>query len=439
MFNSVSQRKSQLTNRNSKAQMSQHSSIGLGGSTADRWLNCAGHYQATLALPPSAEKISEYAEEGSAMHDVKAKLMSARRDLPEEGNAYEFAASFLGHYFHDRDLTQDHLDTMIYPALDHLRELEEIYGGDFEVVAVEKSVSFPGIPGAFGTCDLILSSPTHVLLVDWKFGQGIGVRALYPDPAGDIVNAQLLFYIAAAMHSARHLFKGNKTIIGAIIQPRGDAPLTHTEITRKELKYFIDDLQHAVVKAMQRDPPRRKGEWCRWAPCKINCPLWTAPLLDLASIDAKPRTEMVSDQPTGYGAYLSRAKTLVDIVSLFKKTLDEQLHAYLEDGGKVPGWRLKPKAKQRQWIDDGIVYDALREIGFEITDIYQSKLVSFSSADATAKRLGVEIPDHLRVVPPTNETTICRTDDPAPEIHKPLAIEQFRLALAQLTAARSSN
>jgi hypothetical protein len=426
-----------------------HSSI-VGGSTAARLLNCPGSYAAIMALPPGSDKPSEYALEGSAMHEIIASRMNLRKAAEAaeaaEADGVDWQRDFsaiLSSMPDDRllyrELTQEHINTMISPALDALLELEKHYGGGFKVLAVERSVDFPGIPGAHGTCDLILGSNTHILHVDWKFGQGIGVRALYPDPAGDIVNAQLLFYIAAAMHSARHLFKGNKTIIGAIIQPRGDAPLTHTEITRKELKYFIDDLQHAVVKAMQRDPPRRKGEWCRWAPCKINCPLWTAPLLDLASIDAKPRTEMVSDQPTGYGAYLSRAKTLVDIVSLFKKTLDEQLHAYLEDGGKVPGWRLKPKAKQRQWIDDGIVYDALREIGFEITDIYQSKLVSFSSADATAKRLGVEIPDHLRVVPPTNETTICRTDDPAPEIHKPLAIEQFRLALAQLTAARSSN
>ena len=47
-----------------------------------------------------------------------------------------------------------------------------------------------------------------------------------------------------------------------------------------------------------------------------------------------------------------RAKHLVDMLTLYKKEVDEQLHAYLEDGGKVPGWRLKAKVKQRQWIDE---------------------------------------------------------------------------------------
>jgi hypothetical protein len=314
-------------------------------------------------------------------------------------------------------------------------DLEAEYLDGFEVLAVEKSVKFPGIPGAFGTCDLILSNQTHVLHVDWKFGQGIPVKAIYPDPAGDIVNPQILFYITAAMSSARHFYKGRKQLVGAIIQPRGDTPLSHTTISRKEIRYFTEDLQKAVVTALERNPPRRKGEWCRFAACKIDCPLWTAPLLDLAEMNAQPRTELVSDQVTEYGDYLSRAKTLVDIVSLFKKDLDEQLHAYLEDGGKVPGWRLKLKAKQRQWVDEDFVAAKLFDLGFGDQEIWQRKLQTFAATDATAKRKGVEIPAELRQTPPTNETTVCRTDDAAPEVIKPLAIEQFRAALQALTKA----
>jgi hypothetical protein len=160
-------------------------------------------------------------------------------------------------------------------------------------------------------------------------------------------------------------------------------------------------------------------------------------MLQLATLDNVQRTEMVSDQVTDFGNYLAHAKPLVDMLMLYKKEIDEQLHAYLEDGGKVPGWRLKLKSKQRKWIDDEVVVaEALQNIGFDENQIWQHKLQTFSSTDAAAKRLGVEIPANLRVVPLSSETTVCRSDDPAPEIHKPLAIEQFRLALAQLTATR---
>ena len=58
--------------------------------------------------------------------------------------------------------------------------------------------------------------------------------------------------------------------------------------------------------------------------------------------------------------------------------------------------------------------------------------MTFAKAEATAKRLGVKIPDHLRVAPATNETTVTRSDDPAPAVNRTLAIDQFRAALAHL-------
>ena len=79
----------------------------------------------------------------------------------------------------------------------------------------------------------------------------------------------------------------------------------------------------------------------------------------------------------------------------------------------------------------------LEDLGFIDENIWQRKLQTFAHTDATAKKLGVKIPDHLRVVPATNETTVCRDDDPAPAVTKPLAIEQFRAALAALKQACS--
>jgi Protein of unknown function (DUF2800) len=417
--------------------MTAHSSI-VGGSTADRILNCPGSWQAAMALPPSADVSSEYADEGTAMHDVMAMLMRDRQQLVgRPGMAYylDRLAGVLGATFHDRALTQEHIDTMIEPALEALIELEQIYGGDFDVLAVEASCAFPGIPGAFGTIDLMLGNDTNMLHVDWKFGQGVGVKAIYDegDSLGQKLNPQMMFYTVACHATARHLYKGKELVI-AIVQPRGADPLTHAVVAPKELKWFREDLHNAVARALDRAPHRSKGEHCRFAPCKINCPLWTGPLLDLSALGPVPqaRTDAVSKEVTPYGEYLARAKALVDIVEMFKKTLDEQLHAYLEDGGIVPGWRLKYKTKQRQWIDDKVVNDELAALGFEQDDIWQYKLQTFAATDKTAKRLGVKIPDHLRVAPPTTETTVCQTDDPAPVVERQLAIEQFRASLKAL-------
>ena len=55
---------------------------------------------------------------------------------------------------------------------------------------------------------------------------------------------------------------------------------------------------------------------------------------------------------------------LVDSLAMLKKEIDEQMHSYLEAGGVIPGWRLKAKAKQRQWVDPDVVNNELTKLGF---------------------------------------------------------------------------
>jgi len=422
--------------------MASHSSI-VGGSTAARLLNCPGSYQATLALPKSADISSEYADEGTAMHDVMTRIFRTRAAAESRGltpDAYVFnpfleARKWKGQHFYDRVLTQAHLDEMIEPALVHLAVLEKEWGGGFRVMGVELRVAFPGIPGSFGTCDLVLVNEQVVLHVDWKFGQGVGVKAVYTDREGSTVNAQLLYYAAGAKATIKGLYKGKSSIpVLAIIQPRSDTPLTHVGISRKELTWFVEDLQKAVVYALDRDPVRSKGEHCRFAPCKVDCPLWTNAVLDLTAIGKPPANNTPNKVVTPYGEYLSKSKVLVDVLAMFSKEVNDQLHAYLEAGGLVPGWRLKAKTKQRQWVDDLVVDKALTKLGFEIDEIYDSKLVTFAKADATARKRGVKIPDHLRVAPATTETTVTSTDDPAPVVDRIGAAEAFKTALKAIAA-----
>jgi Protein of unknown function (DUF2800) len=417
-----------------------HSTI-FGGSTASRLLECPGSFQAILSLPPQIEIESDYAAEGTALHEVMAHLMNARR-LKPDADLFALALDCMDQKFYDRIVTAAHLADLIMPALQALDELERHYGGGFEVAEVERSVAFPGIIGAHGTVDLILRSATCVLHVDWKFGAGVPVAAVTRDDKGERVNAQLMFYVTAARHSARHLYSGRPTLVGAVIQPRSEAPLSHTVITPRDIKWFREDAARAVLLAIAPGPPRAKGEHCRWAPCKATCPLWTGPVLDLSALEGQaPREPVSADhrEASAYGEYLARAKTLADQLALFKKEIDEQLHAFLEGGGTVPGWRLKAKVKQRQWVDDEVVEYELKKLGFATDEIFQRRLVTFQSADATARRRKVVIPDDLRVAPPTGETTIATTDDPAPIVERRLQVERFREALAALQAPGNGN
>jgi hypothetical protein len=427
--------------------MAEHSHI-VGGSNVGRLLSCPGSRAAILALPPSADITSEYAEQGTAMHEVSACLMRAKEKYPRRFPDARGARGLVGQHFHDRDLTQDHVDTMIDPALDALSKLEKIYGGHFKIVGVEQRVAFPGLPGVFGTIDLILQSRTHVLHVDWKFGQGVIVPAVYKDDEGETLNSQLMFYAAASLNTLPKLYTNRRKLVIAIIQPRGIETLTHAEVSRKEIEMFVEDVHSAVVTAIGRDPPRVRGEHCRFAPCKITCPLWTGALLDLSAIkpvehdtvDSSVREGAVvehdmtvaDNEVTPYGEYLARAKTLVDMAAIYGSELEAQMHAYLEQGGLIPGWKLKFKSKQRQWIDPDVVSEELIALGFTSDEIWQRKLATFQAAEAVAKRRKVKIPEHLRAAPPSTETTLAVDSDPAPAVEPHRLMELFSASLKQL-------
>lgn len=405
-------------------------SVIVGGSSAAAMIFCPANYQETLRLPDSmaASAESEYAAEGTAMHAVMELLFSPKGDgfTPRD---------LIGEHFYDRKLTLEHVETMIDPALDLIDELCAAYadGGEYFVLGTEAEVVFPGIPGAFGSLDLRLANDEYVLMIDYKFGAGVGVKAVYSDPAlGDYVNPQLSYYATAALNTSPAAdFKGKKLVL-AIVQPREPtgATLTHTLVDRKELKAFKEALVDAVIEALGRKPHRERGEHCRFRPCKATCPLWTGPLLDAAALGVVKPTQPEAGNVTAFGQYLADAKGLLDTVAPLKKEIDGQIHTYLEAGGIVPGWRLKDQVPDRKWVAPETVAPVLLGLGLKDDEVYQpKKLQTFKVVDAAAKKLGVEIPADLRPRPPSSGTTVCPVDDAAPPANRGAALTAFGQSL----------
>lgn len=425
--------------------MASHSSL-VGGSTASRLIKCPASYQSTVTLPPSTNLPSPYAEEGTFAHAVMELVMGERATIPPGTHSdkismdaagrwlIKFAEKLIGTTIYDREFTRAHLDEMIAPAILELMRLEAEYGGGFEVFGIERQVKFPGIIGSFGTCDVIMRNDKYVLLVDWKFGSGVPVVAFDGDT--NTINPQLMFYLTAAKATLPKIFTGGRAPVVAIIQPRAEMhKLSHYPVTSRQVKKYKDALHSAVIDALRPQPHRERGEHCRFAPCKLTCPLWTGPLIDLSRIAKVPAPPKTTREPTAFGAYLAHAKNLIDQVHMLKKEVEEQMHAYLEAGGSIPGWRLKHKNKLRQWVDIDTVEAELRKLGFKDEEIWTPKLNTFAQTDAVARRLGVKIPEELRVAPPTDETTLATADDPAPVVDRTLAMEQFQASLKLLRQA----
>jgi hypothetical protein len=204
---------------------------------------------------------------------------------------------------------------------------------------------------------------------------------------------------------------------------------------------FIEDMDLAIIAALGKNPRLHAGEHCRWCPARPFCPEHTGPLFELAELEILPAQLQAStaDNDDGsYGVFLAKAKALADQAAEYKKAVDVAVHSYLENGGTVPGWKLKQKTKLRQWIDEDIVNNELTKLGFGQDEIWQHKLQTFAAADKAAKRLGKKIPDHLRVAPETDETEIAPDSDPAPRIDRAQATLEFAAALKQLRHEQGS-
>lgn len=363
----------------------------VGGSIAERRIQCPASLGDEMRMPPSTES-SIYADHGTAMHEATAAIL-------KDPNTKVIGKTFYGHVVTDEDF-----DNLIDPALAAVEELEAYYGGGFEIVALEYRAVIPFLPGAFGTCDLVLRSKDWVLLIDFKYGAGVQVIALYEDGR---INSQLLYYLSGITH----LIEGRK-IAAAIVQPTFEPTYSHTEVTPAQLKTFEKHLTDAIVNALSSKPYRARGEHCRFAPCKSICPLWTGFLLDLSALGKPPVRQDVGPEPE-WGLFLARAKRLVDSAIQYKAQIDDALMEHLRQGGKADGFALKPAVKNRRWLDDvAAVAAALKRLGFKDDQIWQKKLQTFKVVDTVAKRLAVEIPEHLRPRPASVDLVLTYEGDP---------------------------
>ena len=325
-----------------------HSTI-IGGSTAARVINCPASVAEIEALPAAlaSDKPSSYATEGTALHTVIAAMILDDVPMPAPGTVVTVPNEG------DVVITQELIHDCLEPAFEHYQSLMKEAGED-AVVCVEERVHMPGVEGGFGTCDLIIKAPAlrKTFVRDWKFGAGVLVEASYEDPRfpGElVVNEQLLFYATAAAFTVPDMFYEDGVIDVGIVQPRAqDTEKRYSgvdDLIPPDLKIFADVVESAIAVAGTDEAPRVRGHWCKFAPCRVTCPLWLNPLQGMS---IKARARPAASQMAG--DYVAAVLDAAPLIESLIEAAREQARALLEAGNPVPGWKLVPKRAMRQWI-----------------------------------------------------------------------------------------
>jgi len=138
----------------------------FGGSVATRVLHCPASVRLVEKVPKNLRRSSAYAERGTACHAAMVRLIDETEDLE----------SLVGKTVDSYTITHDDVENALRPVYAYVDALLDEPGAEFYL---EQRVAFPTIAGAFGTADLLVRIGATVHVIDFKFGAGVRVPALY--------------------------------------------------------------------------------------------------------------------------------------------------------------------------------------------------------------------------------------------------------------------
>jgi len=301
----------------------------LGASSAERWMNCTGSQVLIrlLALPPSDD--TDFAKEGTAAHECAAHCLTNECDTWET----------IGMTFKGVVVDKEMADA-VQLYLQTIRELlaEHIAGAEFPSHVqhlIEEKVSDSSISDDFyGTADDVIDGPAILDITDLKYGVGIAVDA--------IDNPQLKYYAVGVL--AKRI--GARRVRLRIVQPRAfhpDGPIREWETTAEELLKWRDEvLKPAMLKA-QTDKLLTPGEWCRFCPAKVACPMLAGLFLALTQTNTATVAQMTDEQ-------LGMNYELLEAAMIGKRAYEEETFKRLSRGATVPGAKLVPKRSNRVFV-----------------------------------------------------------------------------------------
>ena len=374
---------------------STHSKI-VGGSTAQRLLSCPGSVLLSQNAPEQPS--SKYADRGTLLHNVMATLMQDPSIFP---------ADLIGTSYGGIELTQEMIDEAIVPALQALEEIDP----DFEMeLEIEELVSFgkylsKDLPEAFGTADIIGRIDNKLVVLDWKFGQGVPIEVEE--------NAQLLYYAAAILRtpSLKEIREGVEVIELVIVQPPS---VKRWETTVQYVKTWEKRLKQAVKEAYEPEPRIEVGDHCRYCPAKTTaCPKFGKAVDKTLSID------ITTVDVTKMGKALEQA----DLLEQWIRDLKATAHKALEAGVQIPGWKLVAKRATREWGDEAKAESAIRlALAGRVSDGMEDDIIleepalrSVAQMEKALKVHKVKLPEDL-IVAVSSGTTIAQTKDPRPAV-----------------------
>lgn len=303
-------------------------------SSADRWLHCPGSITLSKGIEPGP--VSFYAQEGTAAHRL-AELSINKHDY----DCY---------WALDKKINGIPVTKEMIKAVDaYLNYIVDIDLESDCIVHIEKRVTAKLVSkDLYGTADCIIededNSTLHV--IDYKHGQGVIVSP--------VENPQLVIYgLGALYHIGANQFK---TICLTVVQPRsrGKAIETWKTPVNEFLNNWIPKLRKGIKRVKTKTKTYKTGDHCLWCPAKLICLERQKEAQALAKLEFSKPSELTKEQIKQVLDSADRVKEFIDAVRGYA-------HRVINEGGKVPGYKLVDRKSNRKWINEKDVIRKLRD------------------------------------------------------------------------------
>lgn len=342
----------------------------LSPSSSDRWISCPASVQLIATLPQRDES-SVYAREGTLAHGLAEIVAGGRFKLVSEkqrqADFKKWKAEFDAEGYETGTFEEMHKHAMEYADL--LEDRVAATPGFGVSVHLEQRMN-SGVEACWGTSDAVITSDSHIEIIDFKYGAGVPVSA--------VENSQLRLYGLGALDTFGDVLGETENVTMTVHQPRLDSVSSET-LTAEELRQWRSTVASpAAQEALHGEDPAfgPSASACRWCPlagiCKPRIEAETAEVFgDLtAEEDPEPPTEPKLLNAEEVSRILGRVKAVKDWLVAFEEAA---LDMAFTQGIQIPGYKVVKSGGRRSITKPEQAIEALVAAGYELESVADTK------------------------------------------------------------------
>lgn len=314
----------------------------LGASKAGQWINCPPSARLQETIP---EKRSEYADEGTAAHELAETKLRQRVTICNSKQRKALTKKleeFKSNKYYDQEM-EDAVQT--YVELVEERYMAAKARSSDAVVLLEEHVDFTDwVPDGYGTGDVVLIADGVLEVIDLKYGKGVPVSA-YNNP-------QIRLYGLGAWAEHNYLYSIDEVHM-TIIQPRLDNVSTEVMPLKDLLEWAESVVKPAAVLAFAGEGEFCAGDHCRWCKVKGNCRARADENMKALAYEFKDPALMSNEE---IGSILF----ITDQLKSWAKDVEDFAYDQALNGNPIPQWKLVEGRSNRSINDKGVAIAALK-------------------------------------------------------------------------------